>query len=47
MNQITNSLIVLFVAFFFEKSEAEWYWWVALGLLFVLDEYQSWGKKRI
>lgn len=47
MNSITNGLIILFIAFFFQKAEAEWYWWFGLGLLFVLDEYQDWGKKRI
>lgn len=47
MNSMTNSLMVLFIAFFFEKAEAEWYWWLALGFLFLLDEYQDWGKKRI
>ena len=48
MNSITNSLMVLFIAFFFAKTEGtEWYWWAALVLLFLLDEYRDWGKKRI
>jgi len=47
MNNLTNSLVVLFIAFFFEKADAEWYWWVWLVLLFILDEYQTWGKRRI
>jgi len=47
MSAITNSLIVLFIAFFFEKANAEWYWWVVLVILFVLDEYKDWAKKRI
>jgi hypothetical protein len=41
---MTNSFIVFFIAFFFEKAEAEWSWWVGLALLFALDEYQSWKK---
>jgi hypothetical protein len=47
MNQMTNSFVVLFIAFFFEKSEAEWYWWLGLVVLFVLDEYKGWGRKSI
>lgn len=45
MNGLTNSFIVLFIAFFFEKADAEWYWWAVLGILFVLDEYKDWSKK--
>jgi hypothetical protein len=35
------------MAFFFEKADAEWYWWFGLILLFILDEYKGWGKKSI
>ena len=47
MNQMTNGFIVLFIAFFFEKADAEWYWWLGLVMLFILDEYKDWGRKRI
>ena len=47
INQMTNSFIVFFIAFFFEKADAEWYWWLGLVALFALDEFQAWGKKRI
>jgi hypothetical protein len=47
MNGITNSLIILFIAFFFQKAEAEWYWWVVLGILVVLDEFNEWRKKWV
>jgi len=47
MNNITNSLIVLFIAFFFQKAEAEWYWWVLLSVLAVLDELNEWRKKWV
>lgn len=47
MSGITNSFIVLFIAFFFEKADAEWYWWVALAVLFLIDEVSDWAKRRI
>ena len=47
MNQMTNSFIVFFIAFFFEKADAEWYWWAGLVMLFILDEFQEWNKRRI
>jgi hypothetical protein len=42
---LNNSLMALLCAFFFAKAEnTEWYWWVVLGLLVLLDEINAWRR---
>jgi hypothetical protein len=48
MTGVTNTLIALFIAFFFAKTgDTEWYWWVALGFLVLVDEISKYLKGNI
>lgn len=42
---LNNSLLALLCAFFFAKADnTEWYWWVVLGILVLMDEINAWRR---